>query len=203
MSARARRPGTISVAWRAVLLAPAAFAVHQLRYELAYGAGARLELQRTGHSYLHSVVPWLVAALAVATGGFLARLGSAFAGRTSPRAFSASFATLWLSCTVALLAIFAGQELLEGVFLAGHPAGLAAVAADGGWWALPVAACVGLVLAALLHGARWIVDAIEARHRTRRTRGTVPAPAWPVRLSVAIDDPLVPGCGSRGPPRAF
>ena len=45
------------------LLPPAAFAVHQLRYWLAYGSRAGIELQRTGHSYLHSVVPWLVAAV--------------------------------------------------------------------------------------------------------------------------------------------
>ena len=35
-------------------LPAAAFAVHQSRYLLAYGSRAGVELQRTGHSYLHS-----------------------------------------------------------------------------------------------------------------------------------------------------
>lgn len=184
------------------LLPPAAFAVHQLRYELAYGAGAALELQRSGHSYLHSVVPWLVAALALAAGCFLRSVGAAFAGHTSTRSFTASLLTLWLGCTVALVAIFAGQELLEGVFAAGHPTGLAGVVGHGGWWALPVAACVGLVLAALLHGARWIVRVIERRTAPARRPGPAPARVWPVRLAPAGDGPLNPGHGSRGPPAA-
>ena len=58
---RARIAGFAYVA----LLPPAAFAVHQLRYMLAFGGHAGIELQRTGHSYLHSVVPWLVAAVGV------------------------------------------------------------------------------------------------------------------------------------------
>ena len=36
---------------------PAAFAVHRLRYLIAYDGSAGVELKRTGHSYLHSVVP--------------------------------------------------------------------------------------------------------------------------------------------------
>ncbi len=35
-------------------------AVHQLRYVLAFGGGAGLELQRQGHSYLHSLAPWAI-----------------------------------------------------------------------------------------------------------------------------------------------
>ena len=44
-----------------VALTPAAaFAVHQLRYWLAFGAHAGAALQQQGHSYLHSLVPWIV-----------------------------------------------------------------------------------------------------------------------------------------------
>ena len=74
----------------AALLPPAAFAVHQLRYWLAFGSNAGIELQRTGHSYLHSVVPWVVLLLALAVGGFLRALGRAFAAQTSPAGFTLS-----------------------------------------------------------------------------------------------------------------
>ena len=39
---------------RAALVPAAALVVHQLRYVLAYGSGAGIELARQGHSYLHS-----------------------------------------------------------------------------------------------------------------------------------------------------
>ena len=106
------------------LLPPAAFAVHQLRYWLAYRSRAGIELQRTGHSYLHSVVPWLVLLLALAIGVFLRALGRAFAGHTSPARFTLSLTAMWLVCSAALVAIFACQEFLEGLFATGHPAGL-------------------------------------------------------------------------------
>jgi hypothetical protein len=60
VNARARLAGAGSMA----LLPPAAFAAHQLRYLLAYGGPAGLQLPRTGHSYVHSVVPWPVVLLA-------------------------------------------------------------------------------------------------------------------------------------------
>ena len=109
------------------LLPPAAFAVHQLRYWLAYGSRAGIELQRTGHSYLHSVVPWLVLLLALTIGVFLRALGRAFAGHTSPARFTLSLTAMWLVCSAALVAIFACQEFLEGLFATGHPAGLAGI----------------------------------------------------------------------------
>lgn len=132
------------------LLPPAAFAVHQLRYWLAFGSSAGIELQRTGHSYLHSVVPWLVVLLALAVGGFLRALGRAFAGQTSPARFTVSLTALWLVCSAALVGIFACQEFLEGLFATGHPAGWAGIFGYGGWWSIPAALSVGLVLATVL-----------------------------------------------------
>ena len=114
------------------LFPPAAFAVHQLRYWLAYGSDAGVELQRTGHSYLHSVVPWLVLLLALAVGGFLRALGRAFAGQTSRARFTLSLTAMWLTCSAALIAIFACQEFLEGLLATGHPAGLAGIFGYGG-----------------------------------------------------------------------
>jgi hypothetical protein len=186
-----------------LLLPPAAFAVHQLRYMLAFGGSAGLELQRTGHSYLHSFVPWLVALLALAVGLFLRSLGRAFAGQSSPSRYTASLLGLWLACSACLIAIFICQEFLEGLFLAGHPGGLAGIFGWGGWWAIPAAAIVGLVLAAVLHGALWVLHEVARR----RVRGhsdfagparALPRPVDALLLPVA---PLIGGWSTRGPPR--
>jgi hypothetical protein len=184
------------------LMPPAAFAVHQLRYWLAFHGGAGLLLARQGHAYLHSVVPWLVALLALGFGAFLVSLGRAFAGQRTAVRYTLSFATLWLICVTSLVAIYAAQESLEGQFASGHPAGLVGIFGFGGWWAIPAAACVGLVLAATFHGARWVLNEISDRQAQLRT-----APARPVsnlrppraallpRLT-----PLAEGWSGRGPP---
>lgn len=180
----------------------AAFAVHQLRYLLAYGSGAGAQLQRSGHSYLHSVVPWIVLLVALACGGFLAALGRAVAGHRSMPRFCASLLGLWLACAACLVAIFAAQEFLEGLFATGHPAGLAGIFGFGGWWSIPAALCVGLVLAVLFHGARWVLDEVahrSARARPPRAAGVVsvrrPSDALVPRLA-----PLADGFSGRGPP---
>jgi hypothetical protein len=195
---RARIAGFAYVA----LLPPAAFAVHQLRYMLAFGANAGVELQRTGHSYLHSVVPWLILLLALAVGGFLRALGRAFAGQTSPARFTLSLTAMWLVCSGALIAIFACQEFLEGLLLAGHPAGWVGIFGYGGWWSIPAALSIGLVLAAALHGARWLVR--EVAHRRSRRYLTLVGPVLrPVRPRDAVivrPAPLVKGWSGRGPP---
>ncbi len=202
MFSRARCPAVIGCGARVMLLPAAALAVHQLRYLLAYGGAAGIELQRTGHSYLHSVVPWIVFALALVVGGFLYALGRAFSGHTSLSRFSLSFTALWLACTVALVAIYCCQEFLEGLFVAGHPGGLAGIFGFGGWWAVPAAACVGLVLAAAFHGARWILEGVAQRfHRARARRhrrsepSRRPQPGPTPRLV-----PLADGWSGRGPP---
>ena len=191
-------------AWAYVaLLPPAAFAVHQLRYMLAYGGDASIELQRTGHSYLHSFVPWLVLLLALATGGFLRALGRAFAGHTSPARFTLSLTALWLTCSVGLVAIFACQEFLEGLFATGHPAGLTGIFGYGGWWSIPIALCIGLVLAALLHGARWLVREVARRQARPHAAlvGHAPRVARPSDAVLMAPAPLVSGWSGRGPPR--
>jgi len=94
MFSRARCPAVIDGAARIALLPAAALAVHQLRYLLAYGSAAGMELQRQGHSYLHSVVPWIILVVALVVGGFLRALGRAFSGQTSLSRFSLSFTAL-------------------------------------------------------------------------------------------------------------
>ena len=124
----------------------AAFAVHQLRYWLAFGSQASAELERQGHSYLHSLAPWIVFLIAIAVGAFLRSLGRALRGhRTTPHR-SISFALLWLLCSAALVAIYMSQEFLEGLLATGHPGGLAGI------FAPPTLRCT--MLAARIHCAR-------------------------------------------------
>jgi hypothetical protein len=176
--------------------------VHQLRYMLAYGAASGPELERTGHSYLHSIVPWLIMLLAWAAGGFLRALGLAFSRQTTVKRYGLSFVALWVACTGALVVIFAGQELLEGVFATGHPAGPSGIFGYGGWWAVPASACIGLALAACFHGACWIVDAVARRaarpHWASRLRQ--PLAACLAESFTLTPAPLLSGWSTRGPP---
>ena len=188
---------------RAALVPAAALLVHELRFMLAFGGAAGTELARQGHSYLHSLAPWIAVLIGVAVGAFLWALGRAARGQRTVRRYTLSLVALWLVCSAALIAIYICQEFLEGLFATGHPAGVAGIFGYGGWWAIPAAVCIGLVLAAIMHGARWVLD--EVSHRRRRS----PLPAgprferslprrevWPPRLS-----PLAAGWSGRGPPR--
>ncbi|HEV3056291.1 MAG TPA: hypothetical protein VGX45_16635 [Solirubrobacteraceae bacterium] len=185
------------------LLPVAAVAVHQLRYMLAYGWNDGTVLRASGHSYLHSVAPWLVLPLALAAGVFLRAVGTALSGQRSVSRYAISLTGLWLLCSAALVAIFCCQELLEGVFATGHLGGLAGIFGYGGWWAIPAALCVGLVLAAVLHGAEWVVN--EIAERCARARPPLVARriqvARPCDLLTARLAPLAYGWSGRGPPR--
>lgn len=185
-----------------VLMPAAAFAVHQLRYWLAFGDRAGAELERQGHAYLHSVVPWMVFLIAVAIGVFLRALGRAFGGQRSTPRRTVSFGGLWLFCSASLVSIYMSQEFLEGLLVSGHPGGLAGIFGFGGGWSVPAAAAVGLVLAAVFYGARWVLEEVAERGRRDRTPSGAPPPeTWrprdPFVLRLA---PLVGGWSGRGPP---
>jgi hypothetical protein len=199
---RVRAPARWRWLAHVALLPPAAFAVHQLRYLLAYGGQAGIELQRTGHSYLHSLVPWIVLLLALAAGGFLRALGRTFAGDTSVPRYTMSLAGMWLACSACLVVIFVCQEFLEGLFATGHPAGLAGIFGYGGWWSIPAALCVGLVLAAWSHGARWVLREVARRRARARAAWVGPALLVPRPRDVVAAPlaPLVGGWSGRGPP---
>jgi hypothetical protein len=187
---------------RGAVVPIAAFAVHQLRYLLAFGTGASAELQRQGHSYLHSVAPWLVLGLGLAAGAFLSALGRALSAQTTLPRYGFSLLGLWLTCSVCLIAMYASQEFIEGVFATGHPGGLPGIFGYGGWWAIPAALCVGLVLAALLHGARWLLREVAARHARRFPTALARSvrPARPVDALLPRVAPLALGWCGRGPP---
>ncbi len=113
-----------------------ALAVHQLRYWLAYGGHAGTALRLQGHSYLHSIAPWVVLVMAFSVGSFLRALGRAFGGRCSVSRFTLSFVGLWLVCALSLVIVYSSQEFLEGLFATGHPAGLVGIFGFGGWWSI-------------------------------------------------------------------
>jgi hypothetical protein len=187
---------------RGAVLPAAALLVHQLRFMLAFGGQADVALARQGHSYLHSWAPWIVLLIAVAVGGFLWALGRAVAGQRSASRYTLSLLALWLVCAACLVVIYVAQEFLEGLLATSHPAGLAGIFGYGGWWSIPAALAVGLVLAAIFHGARWVLD--EVAHRSLRrlaeraprpTKPRRPRDTWLPRLS-----PLAEGWSGRGPP---
>lgn len=203
MRAQGDRRVVIRSVGRLALVPAAALAVHQLRFWLAFGSGANLELARQGHAYLHSAVPWIVLLLGVGVGAFLWALGRALGGQRSMPRYTLSLVALWLACTVCLIAIYVAQELLEGFFVTGHPAGLMGVFGYGGWWSIPAALCVGLVLAAVVHGARWVLDEVAQRHQgAARTYGAgALTPKLPVDVFLPRLSPLAEGWSHRGPPR--
>jgi hypothetical protein len=185
------------------LMPAGAFAVHQLRYLFAFQGQAGTLLQRQGHSYLHSLVPWIVLGIALAVGTFLRGLGRAFGGRCSLPRYTVSFAAVWLACAGCLVAIYTTQELLEGLLATGHPAGLAGVFGYGGWWSIPAALGVGLVLAAAFHGAHWVVHEV-ARRRGRRVTVAprhIAVVRRPHDAAVTRLAPIAGGWSGRGPPR--
>ena len=201
MVIRSQRGFTIGRIAPLALMPGAALAVHQLRYWLAFGGRAGAQLQAQGHSYLHSVVPWVVLLLALSAGVFLRALGRAFGGHCSLPRYTLSFLGLWVLSAFTLVAIYALQEFLEGLFAAGHAAGWIGIFGYGGWWSIPAAAAVGLVLAAAFQGARWVLREVSQRRR---------ASPWPRRRSgpprysdfqLPRPAPLARGWSGRGPPR--
>lgn len=179
---------------RIALLVGAAFAVHQLRFVLAYGDDAGRVLDEPGHRYL----PFAAAAAAVLLLLAALRFARAVARPSpDPQPSRAAMSKLWIEHSSALVAIYIGQEGLEGAFTPGHP-----VWEHGGWIVLPLAILFGGLIAALLVGAdRILVEA--SRRAAAAPEGTRPPPALPrhwrvaaVRLNVVARN-----LAGRAPPR--
>jgi hypothetical protein len=198
-----RQPGVSPqrVAPLAVMPA-AAVAVHQLRYWLAFHGMARIELARQGHAYLHSAAPWIALLAAVSVGAFLRGLGDALGGRRSLSRHTLPFLTLWGVCVAALLAIYMAQEALEGLMATGHPTGWAGIFGYGGWWSIPAALCVGLVVAAAFYGAQRVLACVAAQPPAGRSVPTAPPlPRFTDLLRAPRLVPVAGGWTLRGPPR--
>ena len=184
-----------------MLLPAAAFAVHQLRYTLAYGSRADSVLVAQGHSYLDSLAPWLILLMALGAGSLLVRVTRvAVAGERDHR--RRSFAGLWALVSLSLVLIYTVQELLESMFAVGHPSGFAGVFGHGGWWALVISLVVGAAVAALLRVACEVAS-LARRLGSRRVFFGLP----PRRLrgqghSVGHRSPLAFAAAGRAPPAA-
>jgi hypothetical protein len=182
------------------LIAASALALHELRYLVGYGDRAGQAIAEQGHSYL-SVAGALVAfALALAGVQLAAVLLGALRGSADER--RPPFALVWALASAALLAVYAGQELTEGLLAAGHPAGLDALAGNGGLVAVPLAVGLGLLVALGLRGARAAIAAVA-----KRPRAAVPRPWRRVALvhaapapALAILSPIARNLAGRAPP---
>jgi hypothetical protein len=169
----------------------AAWSVHQLRFLLSYGTGAGRELSASGHSYLTFLMPAIAGLAAIALGGLLLRCARAWRRGAADVSPAHGTRRLWATSVAGLLAIYAGQELLEGLLATGHAPGLAGVFGDGGWWAMPAALAVAALLALGLRGVR-AVESFLARSRPRAPRRSrtfgprMPSPvALPRRAALA------------------
>ena len=143
---------------RAAALMPAAvLSVHQLRFQLAFGDRADGKLAAEGHQYLGALAPVVAMVLAIGVGLFLATLARVWRrgiDEGESRRPASAFPKLWLLAAASLLAIYCGQELLEGFLVSGHPGGIAGVFGDGGLWAIPLSAALGALVALGLRGRR-------------------------------------------------
>jgi hypothetical protein len=181
-----------------VLFPAAAFAVHQLRYELGYGAGSNAALAAQGHGYLDSLAPWIGILLALGLGSFLARLVRAAAG-ASDAAPRRSLAQLAAVAWALLLAAYGVQEWLEGVFAAGHPAGVEGIFGHGGLWAIPLSGLAALLVSSLLRLAETVAEAVAPTARPLFQHAGAPI-LLPVAATVPSISPLASRLAGRGPP---
>jgi hypothetical protein len=193
----------LRLSWKGAALLPiAAVVVHQLRYMLEYGGAAGQALAEQGHGYMTSLAPWIALVTAVGIGGLLGTFARAWRGKAGAHGNGVTTLSVWVAASVALIAIYTGQELLEGFFATGHAAGLAGVFGAGGWLAIPVAHTVAIVLALVLRGT----DAIVKRMLRRRSREVARAPheltpVAPRRLGRKLA-PLAAAAAGRAPPAA-
>lgn len=173
--AGARHVKRCSLAWRGAAAMPAAaLAVHQLRYELAFGSDAHRQLAIEGHGYLGWVTPAVIVIASLALGGMLGRVVAAWRRGQPDLSEGRRLVIVWLATAFGLLLVYTGQELVGGAgrdrasdrdrrrFRGGWPVG------DPG-----VAWCRG--------AARRVAGRCAACRRVRGPRRT--RSAWPRSLS--------------------
>jgi hypothetical protein len=189
------------IARAVALLTLGALALHQLRYSLAFGDAAPNALHQHGHDYLIVITPALVAlAVALAVAATLARAAT-------PRGCPADGRGVMRLAgvyAVALLAVYSAQELAEGTLAAGHPSGIDAMIANGGWIAAPLALLLGLAAALVAH----LLDRVEEQLASAPARTSLPRPPaalGSLRATTHVRSPLAAlamafGLARRPPP---
>jgi hypothetical protein len=182
----------------AAILAVGAFALHQLRYLIAFGGSASAEMaQHHGHGYMTDLLPAL-AVLVLA--GALTTLIRGTEG-ASPSRGSLVGRTAFFAC--ALFIVYACQESFEGILSAGQPAGIADVA-NGSWIALPLSLVIGALAALLARALERVEHVIGLTHadRSRVRPPAVRGRAFPARTPRLAAAPLAFGLARRPPPLA-
>jgi hypothetical protein len=177
----------------ASILALGAFGLHQLRYLIAAGGSASAE----GHRYMADLLPPLAVLVLAA---ILATLLRGTEGASPSRAPLARRITVFAG---ALLAIYAGQELIEGLMAGGHSVGLTALLANGGWVALPLAVSIGALAALLARALESVERVIALVHAERPLRARAPAIRGIARAARGVTwlaSPLAFGLARRPPP---
>jgi hypothetical protein len=181
----------------AALMSAGAVALHQLRYLVANGGHAGEALARDGHGGLNAALPVLggvTLALVLLTLAWVAVSRAAPSTSSRDRGRTALYALV-------LLVAFGTQELIEGAFVSGHPAGLTALAHDGGIVVLPLALLLGKLIS-LLTGALVAADrAAACTFAPRRARSSPSLERLSHTASpVAVPIGLVRGFAQRAPP---
>jgi hypothetical protein len=181
------------------LVTVAALALHELRYLIGYGGGTPEALSSQGHGYL-PVAGALAGALVVVAAAQLA--GRLVRARLQGRAEQPvpRLRVMWLWASVALLTIFVAQESLEGLLSSGHPEGIAAVTANGGLVAIPLAVALGGLVALGLRGATRMVVAAAGRARPSPPRPRVLANRPRMRAAAPPAGVLALNLAGRAPP---
>jgi hypothetical protein len=178
----------------------AAYAVHQLRYLLAYGGHAHEQLGLQAHAYLVLVLPLAAAFVLLAAIAFSVRLlGAHQISQAAPSLPGAR--ALWARSSAILFGAYGLQEWLEGQVGHGHASGVAAIFAHGGWWAIPLAVALGALVAWLLKGAETAIETAASRKsRPRHGASTPPQTSTGRPTQRPALDVVASFLAGRGPP---
>jgi hypothetical protein len=193
------RQGALRVS---ALLLVGALGVHELRYLLAYGERSGAALAEHGHGYLSLVAPLVGVCLAAVVGQLIAR---AAGGAPTASPAGLRLRRVWPAATAALLALYASQELLEGLLSSGHPSGWEGVFGGGGILAAPLAALFGGLVALCVRVARAVERAGPLGVPITWLR-IAAAPEWIQRHAPPTRSPgcvLAHHLAGRGPPAVF
>jgi hypothetical protein len=169
------------------VIAPSALVLHELRYLIGFGDHAHQALADRGHAYLPLAGGVAGLLLALAAAQLIVALDRA--RRTARGEEPAGLVRLWIVLALALMAVYTGQELLEAALTPGREISAAAVLAEGGWSAMPLALAIGALAALLVRGAGRRVAMAARRARPRPAREPVMAPrrrAAPVLVPVPV-----------------
>ncbi|MGE4425138.1 MAG: hypothetical protein AB7G37_01645 [Solirubrobacteraceae bacterium] len=185
--------------WQAAALLPAgSFAVHHLRYHLGSLSGSSAT-HHHGHAELSVMAP---IATVLLLGWITHVVMTALRPAVSLRRIR--FRTLWLWASLALLAIYGGQETIEGLLMSGHPDGPAGAFGGSGWLAVPLSVAVGALCAGGVQQARHVASSPSFLRLSSPRLALPVATAQLVWLGGQLVVPSGPDgwrCSGRGPPR--